>query len=578
MMQPVCYNCFRYIPDGKPCPFCGYDPRPDEGLYRIALRPGTPLANRYMIGRVLGQGGFGVTYVALDSQIRARVAIKEYLPTEFVSRDGNGVSLLLNSQNQREDFEYGRQQFLEEARTLAEFVGSEHIVSIHNYFEANGTAYFAMEFVEGVNLKKYLERHGGPLPIHEANRILLPIMEALDWVHSKGIVHRDISPDNIMIRKDGDAKLIDFGAARYSTGEKSKSLDVVLKHGFAPMEQYSRRGRQGPYTDVYAMAATYYYAITGKAPADAADRFAGEELLPPSALGAEIRKDTEQVLMKALSMNVPDRYQRMSEFYSALLETMPQPFSPEAEEGAAEEKQKAAGKEGHSTQRGTKTGTPEDGTVGLTQGVDEITVLDNGRGKKPENASKPKKMPIVGIAVLLVAAILIGVVIGSGALKPKSPVQETSAPAETAAVPEETPVPEEPEATETAEPTGSGYSFDPIAPPSIEITAEVPPAETAPVSEPEPAPSEEDLRAINSGIEFPRADEYFDHYVYAVVRAPHGHSVLGFGTAKHDGNSYTVPDGEEVIILAERKGYSCCIVVSQQKARWINSEYLVPAD
>ena len=241
-MQAVCYHCFRYVPEGEKCPFCGYDPRQDEGQYRIALRPGTQLANRYVIGRVLGQGGFGVTYVALDSQTRARVAVKEYLPTEFVSRDADGTTLLLNSLNLREDFEYGKQQFLTEAKTLAEFVGGEHIVSIQNYFEANGTAYFAMEFVEGVNLKTYVTQKGSPLPVYEANRILMPIMEALDWVHSKGLVHRDIAPDNIMIRKDGDAKLIDFGAARYSTGEKSKSLDVVLKHGFAPKEQYTRRG------------------------------------------------------------------------------------------------------------------------------------------------------------------------------------------------------------------------------------------------------------------------------------------------------------------------------------------------
>ncbi len=519
-MQAVCYHCFRYVPEGEKCPFCGYDPRQDEGQYRIALRPGTQLANRYVIGRVLGQGGFGVTYVALDSQTRARVAVKEYLPTEFVSRDADGTTLLLNSLNLREDFEYGKQQFLTEAKTLAEFVGGEHIVSIQNYFEANGTAYFAMEFVEGVNLKTYVTQKGSPLPVYEANRILMPIMEALDWVHSKGLVHRDIAPDNIMIRKDGDAKLIDFGAARYSTGEKSKSLDVVLKHGFAPMEQYSRRGRQGPFTDVYAMAATYYYAITGKAPAEAPDRAADAELVPPSALGAKIRKDTEQVLIKALSLSAQDRYQKMSEFYSALLKTMPHPFEP-----------------------------------------------DGGGKKKP---------PFTAIAAVL-AAVLLGVAIGSCVLRPNPPAPAAE-PAETAAVQEETPVPAEPEAAESAEPAGSDYSFEPIIPPSIEITAEVPPAETVPVSEPEPAPSEEDLRAINSGIEYPRADEYFDHYVYAVVRAPHGHSVLGFGTARHDGSSYTVLDGEEVIVLAERKGYSCCIVVSQQKARWINSEYLVPTE
>lgn len=572
-MQAVCCNCFRSIPEGKPCPFCGYDPRQDEGMYRIALKPGTLLANRYVIGRVLGQGGFGVTYVARDNQIRARVAVKEYLPMEFVSRDVNGTSLFLNSQNRREDYEYGKQQFLAEARTLAEFVGSEHIVSIHNYFEANGTAYFTMEFVEGVNLKTRLEQNGGPLPVHEANRILLPIMEALDWVHSKGIIHRDISPDNIMIRRDGDAKLIDFGAARYSTGEKSKSLDVVLKHGFAPMEQYSRHGRQGPYTDVYAMAATYYYAITGRAPTDAADRIAGEKLFSTRELGAEIREDAEQVLMKALSMNVPERYQTMREFYSALLETMPEPFSSEAvRKGLANEmfgKAKAGPSYG-------------DGTIGLTRGVDTVTELKRKKRENMDTGSRQKKNPMIGIAALLVMAILIGVVIGSGVLGPKRPGQGSNVPAVTEAVSEASPTQvsaqDEPAEEEAAAPTGTGFSFEEISPSPIQITGDIPAVETAPVSEPEAAPSEEDLRAINSGIEYPRANEYFDHYIYAVVRAPHGHSVLGFGTAKHDGTSHTVLDGEEVKILAERSGYSCCIVLSQQKARWINSEYLVPTE
>ena len=243
-MPGVCYNCFRNIPRDGRCMFCGYDPASAAGKYRIALKPGTPLAGRYVIGRVLGQGGFGISYVALDSKTRSRVALKEYLPTDFVSRDGHSQLLDLISEDRREDFVYGKEQFLSEARTLAEFIGNEHIVSIHNSFEANGTAYFAMEFVEGVNLRQYMEQNGGPLPVHEANRILLPIMESLDWVHSKGIVHRDIAPDNVMIRGDGVAKLIDFGAARFSTGEKSKSLDVILKHGFAPFEQYSRRGRQ----------------------------------------------------------------------------------------------------------------------------------------------------------------------------------------------------------------------------------------------------------------------------------------------------------------------------------------------
>ena len=324
-MQNICYNCFHYAPEEVPCPYCGYDPKECQDKYRIALKPGTPLANRYLIGRVLGQGGFGITYVSLERQTRSRVAVKEFLPTNLVNRAQDGVSLILNSVNQQTTFIYSKQQFLEEAKTLTELSGNEHIVRILSFFEANGTAYFAMEFVEGVTLGEYMAQHGGPLPLDEANRILRPIMEALDWVHSKGIVHRDIAPDNIMVRSDGKAKLIDFGAARYSTGQVTESLDVVLKHGFAPMEQYSRRGRQGPFTDVYAMAATYYYVLTGKVPPDAAERSGEDKLVPPGALGVAIWKETEAVLMKALAVSSKDRYQTMAEFYTALLQSVPEP-------------------------------------------------------------------------------------------------------------------------------------------------------------------------------------------------------------------------------------------------------------
>ena len=338
-MQNVCYNCFHYAPEGRACPFCKYDPRTDEGKYRIALKPGTILVNRYLIGHVLGQGGFGITYVALDNQTKSRVAIKEYMPSEFASRDEGTVALKINSSNFLEDFCSGREQFLMEAKTLAAFAGNEHIIGIRDMFEANGTAYFAMEFVEGMSLKQYMQKRRVPLQVYETNIILLPIMEALQWVHSKGIVHRDISPDNIMIRSDGKAKLIDFGAARYSTGEKSKSLDVILKHGFAPYEQYSKRGRQGPYTDVYALAATYYYAITGKVPPDAIDRMAEDTLQLPSSYGVKIRKDTEAVLLKGLAVNFRDRYQTMTEFYTALLNSMPEPFEPDTgEEGKPAQK------------------------------------------------------------------------------------------------------------------------------------------------------------------------------------------------------------------------------------------------
>ena len=411
-MQNICYNCFHYAPEGRACPYCKYDPRENEGRYRIALKPGTILVNRYLIGRVLGQGGFGITYVALDNETKSRVAIKEYMPTEYASRDEGTVGLRLNDNSVQADFEYGKEQFLQEAKTLAAFVGNEHIIGIRDMFEANGTAYFAMEFAEGVNLKQYMEQRGGPLQVYEANRILLPIMEALQWVHSKGIVHRDIAPDNIMIRSDGKAKLIDFGAARYSTGEKSKSLDVILKHGFAPYEQYSRRGRQGPFTDVYALAATYYYAITGKVPPDAVDRMDEDTLLPPSAYGVRVRRETESVLLKALAVSSRNRYQTMAEFYMALLNSMPEPFDPDNKTVAAPISAPKQAVREKPVQQEKKIAPPPQ---------KEKPVSAPQRQKVPNSVPGKKKSPIIVIAVILAVCILAGVLFSTGALKKRNP-------------------------------------------------------------------------------------------------------------------------------------------------------------
>ncbi len=317
-MGEICYSCFAEKSTAGTCPRCGYDPASDEGKYPIALRAGSILNGRYIVGRVLGQGGFGITYLAQDYQTKGLVAIKEYLPTEFAGRTTGTYAVQVYSGDRRENFEYGKEQFLAEAKTLAEFIGNDHIVRIYSYFEEYGTAYFAMEYIDGESLDDYISHHGGRLSVERANELLIPVMEALDWVHSKGIVHRDIAPDNIIVTKDGRAKLIDFGAARYSTGEKSKSLDVILKHGFAPKEQYIRRGRQGPFTDVYAMAATYYYAITGKIPPDAIERIDEDELIPPTTLGVKMSEKAEDALLKGLEVSASERYQSTGELASGL--------------------------------------------------------------------------------------------------------------------------------------------------------------------------------------------------------------------------------------------------------------------
>ncbi len=281
--------------------------------YPQALPAGSVLAGQYVIEGVLGQGGFGITYVAHDHKSGQKLAIKEYFPDGVVIRE-NSVHVSCSAGGDRkESFDWGKECFLREATTLADFIGNENIVRVYNYFEENGTAYFAMEYIRGQSLQSYLKDHGN-LTFDEACRIFFPVMDALIAVHEKGIVHRDVSPDNIYLTEDDQVKLLDFGAARYSLGDRTKSLSVILKHGYAPLEQYSRHSRQGPYTDVYALAATFYYSLTGTKPPDAVDRVVEDTLVIPSARGADIPEEAEQVLMRALAVKKENRYADMSEF------------------------------------------------------------------------------------------------------------------------------------------------------------------------------------------------------------------------------------------------------------------------
>lgn len=286
--------------------------------FPLALPQGTILAGQYVIEQALGQGGFGITYKATDHKTGQSVAVKEFFPDSMASRTTQTTVTAFPGER-GESFAYGKGCFLQEAETLAEFIGNENIVRVYSYFEENGTAYFVMEFIEGTSFDQYIKEQGGRVSYEEAEKILLPIIDALALVHAKGIVHRDVTPDNIYITKEGKVKLLDFGAARYSLGDKSRSLDVVLKHGFAPKEQYTRHGRQGPYTDVYTVGASFYFAITGRRPPDSIDRLDEDELIPPSSLGVKIAPEKEDAILMAMSVQPSNRYQTMGEFRQALM-------------------------------------------------------------------------------------------------------------------------------------------------------------------------------------------------------------------------------------------------------------------
>ena len=361
----LCYNCFqeREAPEG-PCPYCGFDLAENEKKFPVALRAGTVLNDRYIVGRVLGQGGFGITYLALDTQLNAKVAIKEFMPGEIATRQGTTVSVMMDTKS--EEFAYGAERFQEEARTLAKFIGNPNIAAVTSYFDENDTSYFVMDYIEGISFKTYIANHGGKISVEETLNVMIPVLRALTAVHAEGFIHRDVTPDNIYITKDGMVKLLDFGSARYSIGDKSKSLDVILKVGYAPKEQYIRRSRQGPFTDVYSCAACFYAAITGFLPPESLERMDNDTLVPVSQCGIDIPEYLDKAILKGLAVQPEDRFQSAAEFLDAI----------------------------------------------ESQQVVEVPV-SGGAAPAPEK-KKAKPALIAGLAAVVVVAVGIGIAIGGG--------------------------------------------------------------------------------------------------------------------------------------------------------------------
>ena len=306
----------------------------EENLY--CLRKGTRLIGRYTIEGVLGQGGFGITYLGMDELHKKKVAIKEFFPQGIVTRnieyeDTVTVTLV----GEKENYDKGKERFLKEAQTMAMFSKDKGIVKALDFFEINNTAYIVMEYLEGVTLKQYL-RENKRIDAEDLVELLVPLIEALDEIHSQGLIHRDISPDNIMVLPDGRIKLMDFGAARDYTEFGEKSLSIVLKPGYAPPEQYQTHGVQGPWTDIYALCATMYKCITGENPPDAIDRLVDDHLKKISALGISVSPQIEKAIIKGMSVAAKDRYQNVGDFCEDLYGGYEENSEPEAEESQAE--------------------------------------------------------------------------------------------------------------------------------------------------------------------------------------------------------------------------------------------------
>lgn len=309
----LCDFCFTPVNLGETCQKCGLTHEKyhtDVGL----LSPGANLSGKYIIGRILGRGGFGATYIAFSSEKERSVAIKEYFPTGIVYRGKDEEKISVVSMDKQEVFQNGAKRFFEEAKTMSRFNNNKNIVTVYEFFYANDTVYYSMEYLDGIDLKGYVAKKGGKISEDEAVVIMTEVCEALVAIHSTGTLHRDISPDNIFICTNGAVKLIDFGAAKQVVGEQTKSLSVILKQGFAPIEQYQKDGKQGMWTDIYAIGATIYYALTGKVPDDAMSRLDNPKL----KFDSEISHNFSEIINKCMYMRMNERYQSALELLDDL--------------------------------------------------------------------------------------------------------------------------------------------------------------------------------------------------------------------------------------------------------------------
>ncbi len=330
----ICFGCFEQYDDSFDiCPHCGYaeGTEPELATY---MRPGAILNERYVIGRALGHGGFSVTYLAWDALLLHKVAIKEYLPSEYATRRPGESRLTIFSGKEGEYFQFGKEKFLDEAKRLSAFQNEAGIVHVYDCFSANETAYLVMEYLDGITLSEYLKKEAavspqGRIAPEEAISMLTPVMLSLQRVHDSGMIHRDIAPDNIMLLKDGGVRLIDFGAARHAVHDCGKSMTVIIKDGYSPEEQYNSHSVQGPAADVYALSATLYQMITGITPPGAIER--GEYLQkhkrdmlpPPSKFNKAVTKTQDTAILNGMALHTQDRTQSVAELYEELTAQTP---------------------------------------------------------------------------------------------------------------------------------------------------------------------------------------------------------------------------------------------------------------
>ncbi len=354
MIDPerLCISCMRETDFlGEVCEHCGsvrgeYQPEPHH------LPPMTILHGRYLLGRVLGEGGFGITYIAYDLQRDQRVAVKELFIVGRQSRDNTNTVLIDQSKRGHAFYLECKDKFLQEAVLLSELANKSGVVELIDYFEENATAYIVMEYLEGEDLLTYVKERGGKLPYKELFELLRPVMRSMILVHRAGVIHRDISPDNIRHLKDGRLKIMDFGSSKFNYADVTSRI-VLVKTGYAPPEQYVKNYAVGPWMDVYAMSATLYRCITGRKPKVSKERQSDDDIVFEPELG--VPQAVQDVLRKGMSLDWQNRYGDMWAFYQAL-----KPAVLDAEELRREEEERRRRDLAEQTVRGTEiTPTPE---------------------------------------------------------------------------------------------------------------------------------------------------------------------------------------------------------------------------
>lgn len=315
-----CYNCMQQIEEGDftTCPYCKKSLNPDYDARRF-LKPGTILQEKYITGKKIGAGGFGNTYIGWDKLLQRKVAIKEYFPIRLSSRsEESQIVAVSGGEEGLRHFNTGLQDFIEEARNIAGMQEIRGVVQVYNFFEENGTGYIIMEFLEGKDVKEILNQRGERMDYEWSRKVILTVLHTLREIHKRGILHRDIAPDNVFITNEGVIKLIDFGAAKSMANMEDMQGDIILKMGYAPIEQYGRNTTQGQYTDLYALAAMFYKMLTGAKPQAANERMRKDELKAPSDLGIEIPEQAELAIMVCLNLQPQFRLQSAQEFMDAL--------------------------------------------------------------------------------------------------------------------------------------------------------------------------------------------------------------------------------------------------------------------